>query len=89
MLFIRSPDASVLAVATDTVAPASSRLTVPSAGTGAASAVDGVPSLHGRRRGRSDGFKVGGQHVVQGQRLKVIVCGGVGGRWKKQLLELQ
>ena len=57
MLFVRSPNASILAVATDTVAPGSSMLTVPSAGIGAASAVDGVRSLlHGRQRGRSDSF---------------------------------
>jgi len=62
-------------------------LTMPSAGTGVASVVDGIPSLlHGRQRGRSDSFKVGGQHVIQGQCLNVIVCEGVGQRWKNQLV---
>ena len=55
-LTVRGLDASILAVATVIVVPASSRLTLPSARKGAASAVDGVPSLsHVKRRGHFEG----------------------------------
>ena len=51
-LSVRNPNAWIVAVATATIVQASSRPTVPSVGTSAVSAVDGVPSiLHVKQRG--------------------------------------